>query len=256
MNNHILKNLWNSALDLIYPPDLYCICCGKIIDSTRTYRLCNECMDGIKWANERLCIKCGKLLSASNPGNICFNCREHPHQFDRGYTCAEYGTHERAMVFALKYHSRADIGVTIGEIMADRMLAEYSISDLRRMYDAVIPVPVHSSKKAIRGYNQAEIIAGRFTALAGLRCDADILIRVRETHVMRSLGPDQRRENIRGAFDIRKRRIPDISGMRVLLVDDIYTTGATVDEIASVMKGAKAKRTDFISFASGADMVK
>ena len=136
------------------------------------------------------------------------------------------------------------------------MLAEYSISDLRRMYDAVIPVPVHSSKKAIRGYNQAEIIAGRFTALAGLRCDADILIRVRETHVMRSLGPDQRRENIRGAFDIRKRRIPDISGMRVLLVDDIYTTGATVDEIASVMKGAKAKRTDFISFASGADMVK
>ena len=113
-----MKNIWDIFLDLIYPPDLYCICCGKIIDSTRTYRLCNECMDGIKWANGRLCAKCGKLLSASNPGNICFNCREHPHQFDHGYTCTEYGTHERAMVFALKYHSRADIGVTVGEIMA------------------------------------------------------------------------------------------------------------------------------------------
>lgn len=256
MQKNILRDTWNNILDLIYPPDLYCICCGKIIDSTRTYRLCNECIEGIKWANARLCIRCGKLLSSLNPGEICFNCREHPHQFDHGYTCAEYGTHERAMVFALKYHSRADIGITIGEIMADRMMAENSISDLAKMYDYVIPVPVHNRKKRIRGYNQAEVIAKRFSVLTKIRCDADILIRVRETHVMRSLGPDQRRENIRGAFEIRKRRIPDIEGKKVLLIDDIYTTGATVDEISAVLKNAKARQVDFLSFASGADMVK
>ena len=256
MQKNILRNAWNAVLDLIYPADLYCICCRKIIDSTRPYRLCNECMDGVKWADSRLCIKCGKLLSPSNPGNICFNCREHPHQFDHGYTCAEYGTHERAMIFALKYSSRADIGVTIGEIMADRMLAENSISDLHEMYDAVIPVPVHSSKMAVRGYNQAEIIAKRFADLTGLSCDAGILIRARETHVMRSLGPDQRRENIRGAFEIRKRRVRDIEGKKFLLIDDIYTTGATADEISAVLKRAKARRVDVLSFASGADMVK
>ena len=256
MHKNFMKNIWDIFLDLIYPPDLYCICCGKIIDSTRTYRLCNECMDGIKWANGRLCAKCGKLLSASNPGNICFNCREHPHQFDHGYTCTEYGTHERAMVFALKYHSRADIGVTVGEIMADRILAEYSLSELKDMYDYVLPVPVHRSKRTARGFNQAEVIARSFSDRTKIRCDADILIRVRETHVMRSLGPDQRRENIRGAFEIRTRRIPDIEGKRVLLIDDIYTTGATVDEIAAVLKRAKAEGVDVISFASGADMVK
>ena len=243
MNNHILKNLWNSALDLIYPPDLYCICCGKIIDSTRTYRLCNECMDGIKWANERLCIKCGKLLSASNPGNICFNCREHPHQFDRGYTCAEYGTHERAMVFALKYHSRADIGVTIGEIMADRMLAEYSISDLRRMYDAVIPVPVHSSKKAIRGYNQAELLARACAEIMGFPFE-ETLEKFKRTKPQHKINAKERIKNVRGAFRLLDSK--SVKGKHVLLIDDIITTGNTLGECAKVLLQGKCR---FVSCA-------
>ena len=268
-----LRTAAGAVLDLLYPPDLYCICCGKIIDESRTYRLCNDCMDGIKWVSGRTCTKCGRRLNDTNPLDTCYNCREHPHTYDRGYTCTEYGTHERAMVFALKYDGRADIAGVIGEIMADRMLAELEPEELASMYDLIVPVPVHARKKAVRGYNQAALIceafAGRINSAltgAGLRCDDGILLRTKETHVMRSLGPDARRENIRGAFEVRKSRAKDIAGRSILLVDDIYTTGATVDEISSALKEphegfkgdtcAGAARVDVLTFAAGADVVK
>ena len=124
------------------------------------------------------------------------------------------------------------------------------------MYDMVLPVPVHPKKKSRRGYNQAALIGEEFAKRLGLTCDDSLLMRARETHIMRSLGPDQRRENIRGAFSIRLAGMPRIAGKSVLLIDDIYTTGATIDEIAKVLKDAGASRVDFLSFASGADMVK
>ena len=108
----------------------------------------------------------------------------------------------------------------------------------------------------MRGFNQAALIANRFADFAGLECDEDILIRVKETHIMRSLGPEERRANISGAFEIRKRRVGDAAGKKLALIDDIYTTGATVDEIARLLKSAGAAQVDVLTFAAGADVVK
>ena len=77
-----------TVLDSIYPPALYCICCGKIIDETRPYRLCNDCMDSVKWADGRTCEVCGKPLGENNPGTVCYYCNSHTHRFTRGFTCA------------------------------------------------------------------------------------------------------------------------------------------------------------------------
>ena len=261
-----LSRLLSSAHDLIYPGDLYCICCGKIIDYTRIYRLCDDCMSEMKWVSGRTCARCGKSLSDHNPGEICYNCREHIHMFDRGYTCTEYGAHERALVFALKYDGRTDIADTIGEIMYDRMTAELSAGELQDRYDALVPVPVHPSRKSSRGYNQAGLIAASLSRRLGIPSDDDLLIRTRETGKMRSLTPDQRRENIRGAFAVRKRRAGDTAGKAFLVIDDIYTTGATVDEIAAALKSERddncwdpapgAGRVDVLTFAAGADVIK
>ena len=245
-----------AALDLIYPASLYCACCGKIIDEKRTYRLCNECMDGMKWIGVRTCSKCGRRLSEANPTDVCFNCREHPHAFRKGYTCTEYGTHERAMAFALKYDGRSDLAAVMGEIMADRMLAEFTAAELRSMYDLALPVPVHSNKKRKRGYNQAALLATVFAGRTGFKTNDGILVRIRETHVMKSLDPDQRHQNIRGAFGLKQGKSEEIKGKSILIVDDIYTTGATVDEIARLLKTNGAKSVDFLTFASGADMIK
>ena len=251
----MISELWNELLECIYPSSLYCISCRKIIDDSRTYRLCNECMDNIKWATGRTCGICGKPLSANNPGDTCYHCKQHKHCFDRGYTCAEYGANERAIVFAMKYDNRPDIALTIGDIMADRMLNLYEPDELAGLYDLLVPVPVSKERRKLRGYNQAALIAEQLSKRTGLSYEGEILERINETAKMKGLTPDQRRENIRGCFAI-SRAESILSGLSCLIIDDIYTTGATVDEVAAVLKQAGAARVDFLSFANGADMIK
>jgi len=264
----LIKRIGNEMLDLIYPPSLYCISCGKIIDDSRAYRLCNKCMESINWNTGRSCSKCGRPLAENDPGALCFSCavREHDpespaavssdgirkhdqsrtsdqtqcfghgHYFDRGYACAGYGASEQSMIFALKYGSHSDIGDTLGEMLYDFMTAQYSPDELAGMYDLVIPVPTHTEKKRKRGYNHAELMAQGFAKRAGLRHAPDVIVRTRSTLPMKGLGPAERMANIRGAFAIRESSLSLIDGARILLIDDIFTTGATIDEIARILK--------------------
>ncbi len=255
-----LRKFGNEILDLVYPPGLYCICCGKIIDDSRTYRLCNDCMQSVNWNKGRHCSKCGRPLSGNDPGAICFGCTQReisgsPHSFNRGHACTGYGACEQAVIFALKYGGRADIGDTLGEILYDYMLSEYEPDELAGMYDLVTPVPIHADKLKKRGFNHAELIGRSFSERAGIKFDAAALIRTRDTVPMKGLGPEERRANIRGAFDIKNSRLPQIQNAKILLVDDIFTTGSTIDEIASILKQAGASRVDFLAFAAAGDMV-
>jgi len=262
--------LFSEVLDRIYPSDLYCVSCGKIIDWSRTYHLCDDCMKSIKWATDRNCAKCGKLLGDNNPSELCFNCREHNHKFDRGFTCAEYGAHCRAMVFAMKYDGRPDIAKPIGEIMSDRLGNLVASGESEGMYDLLVPVPVSRKRHQTRGYNQAALVAETLSENTGIPYYGDLLRR-KDSAKMKGLTPEQRRANIQGLFEIRgsaekseKSRSAVsvasaaslVNGANCLVIDDIYTTGATVDEISRVLKDAGAERVDFLSFASGADMVK
>ena len=247
-------------LDLVYPPGLYCICCGKIIDGSRTYRLCNDCMKSMNWNTGRYCAKCGRPLAETDPGGLCFGCAQrkaagHEQSFDKGHACAGYGACAQAVIFAFKYGGRADIGDTLAEILYDRMLSEYEPDELAAMYDIVIPVPIHADKLKKRGFNHAELMGRGFAKKAGLHFDSGLLIRTRETLPMKGLGPEERRANIRGAFEIRNSRIPQIKGARVLLIDDIFTTGSTIDEISSLLKLQGASAVDFLAFAAAGDMI-
>ena len=244
----------------MYPKGIYCISCEKIIDGSRVYSLCNECMEAMHWVTERHCGKCGKPLSENDPGELCFDCKARadggvPHAFDKGHACTGYGACEQAVIFSLKYGSRSDIGEVLGEALYDRMEAEYGRDRLAGMYDLVMPVPIYREKKSMRGFNHAEVMAASFCRRAGLKLDADTLIRSRETLPMKGLGPEERRRNIAGAFKLRERRAHVVENARILIIDDIFTTGATLDEIALVLRGAGASRIDFLAFAGGKDMI-
>lgn len=255
-----LRKIGNEMLDLVYPPGLYCICCGKITDDSRTYRLCNDCMKSMNWNTGRHCGKCGRPLADTDPGEICFGCAQREaageaRSFDKGHACAGYGACAQAVIFSLKYGGRADIGDTLGEILYDRMVSEYGADELAAMYDIVIPVPIHAEKMKKRGFNHAGLIGRSFAKRAGLRFDPGALIRTRMTLPMKGLGPEERMANIQGAFSIKNSRLPLIKESRILLIDDIFTTGATIDEIASVLKDSGAARVDFLAFAAAGDMV-
>ena len=247
-------------LDLVYPPGLYCISCGKITDDSRTYRLCNDCMKAMKWNTGRHCSKCGRPLADTDPGELCFGCARvetagYEHSFDKGHACTSYGACAQSVIFALKYGGRADIGDTLGEMLSDYMLSEYEADELAGMYDIVIPVPVHMDKLKRRGFNHAELIGRGFVRRTGLRYDPGAIIRTRKTLPMKGLGHEERRANISGAFAIRNSRLPLIKGARILLIDDIFTTGSTIDEIASLLKCNGAETVDFPTFAAAGDMI-
>ena len=255
-----LRNIGNELLDLVYPPGLYCISCGKITDDSRTYRLCNDCMRLMNWITERHCAKCGRPLAETDPGSTCFGCARrkaagNDFHFDKGYACAGYGAVEQAVIFAFKYGGRADIGDTLGEVLYDRMLSEYGTDELACMYDLVIPIPTHRDRKLRRGYNHAALMAEGFAKRAGLKCDPEAMTRTRATVAMKGLGPEERIANIQGAFSIRNSRLPRIKGADILLIDDIFTTGATVNEAAAMLKQHGASRVDFLAFAGGADII-
>ena len=177
------------------------------------------------------------------------------HSFDKGHACAGYGTVEQSAIFAFKYGGRADIGDTLGEIMYDRMTSMYEPDELAGMYDLVLHVPAYRDKKLRRGFDQAELMGMSFAKRAGLRFDPGVLIRSRATEPMKGLGPEERRVNIQGAFTIKSSRLYRVRDSRILLVDDIFTTGATIDEIASLLKQHGASRVDFLAFAGGADII-
>lgn len=248
--------LLNSIAERIYPAQLYCHSCGKIIDWSRPYGLCDNCMKNMRWAGGRLCDKCGKLLSVNNPDTTCYNCKETAHNFSKGYTCSEYNAYNRAMIYALKYDNKPAIARTIGEIMADKMLQEFSPEELAAKYDLIVPVPVSSSRLSTRGYNQAALIAEYFAECACLTYNGEILRRIKDTDKMKGLTPAERRHTIRGSFDIIPGREKSVRGSNCLIVDDIQTTGATADEVAAVLLENGAKNVEFLSFASGADVIK
>lgn len=209
----------NEVLDCLYPSGLYCICCGKIIDASRTYMMCNECIRDMKWITGRSCAKCGKALGDTDPGEICFRCRNYDFKFDRGYACAEYGAHEKAVLYELKYASRGDIGKTLGEIVYDRMVSEFGEDGLRDAYDLVIPIPIFRQRRKTRGFNQAEIIAKSFAERAGLAYNDIILFRSKETLPMKGLSPYERTANIEDAFAVREELKEKIVGKDILLIE-------------------------------------
>ena len=186
----------------------------------------------------RTCDKCGKLLGDHNPLSICYNCREHGHSFDRGYTCTEYGLYEKEIIFNLKYKRKTHLAPIIAEIMYDRLEA----AGIEEYPDIIIPVPMYVTKELAR--------------LMGIEYRADVVMRCKSTGVMKRLSPEERLNNVRSAFEVYEGMRRKIFGKNIFIVDDIYTTGATVDSITRLLKAAGVSRADVMTFAAGADMVK
>jgi ComF family protein len=244
-----LKGIWEKLTELIFPHSIYCICCGNIIDESRPYALCNDCMEHFRWANEKTCCKCGKLLSENNRKELCYNCQENIHYFDRGFTCAQYGIYEKKVIFNLKYKRKTYLSKIIAEIMYDRMLLE------QIKYDIVIPVPIHWKRLKKRGFNQTELIAKYFVKLQNATLNSKCLVRTKQTDASKKLNPEERKLNLIDAFNINKYCIGYIEGKNVLVIDDIYTTGATADAISKILKNAGVNKVYFLTFVAGGDLI-
>ena len=150
------------------------------------------------------------------------------------------------VVYALKYKDKR----IYGEILAREMARRYQSYMKRKKADLLIPIPLHQSRMRARGYNQAEILAKTISDLTGISYDTEVLFRVKKTVAQKENDNRQRYRNIRGAFEARK----DVKGKNIFLIDDIYTTGSTLDEAAKMLKKAGACNVYFLVISIGQGM--
>ena len=220
-----IKRLYGRALDLLYPPRAVCAGCGEL-SGCRTDYLCESC---------RAALEASRLGVLLHPFHTCLNGRAHAY----AYT----GPAGR-IVRALKYG-----GVrALAPLMARDMAAVLRPKDGPKppRFDCVVSVPMHRYRRYLRGMNQAELLARGVAAELGLPW-ADALTRVRATKQQARLSGEDRRKNLSGAFQADAQQVRAKS---VLLVDDVYTTGATAEECAQALLAAGATRVFLLTFAA------
>lgn len=224
---------------LLYP--LRCPVCDEIVVPAGE-KICLECLKKLKLLTPPWCMKCGKKLTGE--GEFCADCQKKEHRFLRGRALYEYESAAPA-IYRFKYGGRREYADFFGE-----QTAEYLGGFIRDVKpDALIPIPLHRRRKIERGYNQAQLLAERVGGYLGLPVRSDILVRRKNTSPLKYQNPEERQNNLKKAFNITQN---DVKLKRVLLVDDIYTTGSTMDEVAGTLREVGVEDVFFIALACGA----
>jgi len=236
---HALTALGTRIVDTVYPPR--CLACTAATDAVRA--LCPACWADTHFIAGTCCRACGvPLLGEAGAEDACESCTRHPPAWDRGAAALLYAGAGRRMVLALKHGDRLDMIRPLAAWMgrAGRpLLAESNL---------VAPVPLHWTRLVRRRYNQAAELARRLGRDAGRPVVPDLLARRRATSPQ-SGGRDARAQNQAGAFAITPRHAAAVHGKRILLVDDVLTTGATLSACADTLRAGGAAGVDVLVLA-------
>ena len=226
-------------LDLLYPAR--CPVCHGVIRGQG--EVCTVCRKRLPYLKEPKCKKCGKEIGKDEQ-EYCSDCQRFQHSFDRGASVFAYDPVMRRSISMFKYHNRREYA----SFYAGEMYR--NCEHLIRYYapEVILPVPIHQYKKRQRGFNQAELVARELGKMLNLPVDTNYLMRVEKTTPQKELTRQQRKVNLCQAFAIREKRK---YYERVLLVDDIYTTGATIDAISEILRENQTKIIFFLTICVG-----
>lgn len=225
----------------IYPTK--CIICGQKLEQ-QTAQMCEACYNKVKVIHHKACVKCGKPRATEH--TLCYDCRHKKHVYQQGRAMFEYNQLTKKSLSGLKFFGYTWIGKVYGEL-----LAVYYKTCCHYPVDYVIPVPISRGRFVQRGYNQAEIIGRAFSKELKLPILANGLRRTKGTSPQKDLSDKERILNMKDAFQVSGRIKDRIQGKNILLVDDIYTTGTTIDSCAKVLMEQGAETIYFLTVAIG-----
>ncbi|HET56969.1 MAG TPA: ComF family protein [Deltaproteobacteria bacterium] len=228
---------------LCFPP--LCIACGALLEEEREEPFCPACLSRINRAEGSFCLICGKPLEApsSDSGHVCGDCILHPPPFSRVRTLGIYEGPLLEAIHSFKYRKNIAAGERLGNMMARRNYDLLNPAD----YDVVVPVPLHPEKLRKRGFNQALVLAGKIARRFDRPINFTSLKKIAQGPPQVGLGRKRRERNIRGTFAVADES--RLQKTRVLLVDDVYTTGSTVRECARVLKQSGAVDVAVVALA-------
>lgn len=235
-----LTSLGRLALDALLPPR--CPGCGTAVGDAAA--LCSGCWAAMTFLADPWCARCGVPLPFAMPGGaVCAGCLAAPPLFDRARAALAYDDASRPLILAFKHGDRTDAATAFAPWMAR------AGRELLSGADFLTPVPLHPWRLFMRRFNQAALLACAIGSVAAVPAIPDILVRRRRTRPQGGLDRSARARNIRGAFAVRPAHRDRVRGARIVLVDDVFTTGATVGECAKVLTRAGAVRVDVLTLA-------
>ena len=233
------KSFLGTLTDLLYPRR--CPVCDRAVRPFGSL-VCETCKNEPVYIKEPCCMKCGKELE-NEESECCGDCMRHRHLFDRGRAVFTYKSMSDS-IYRFKYRGRREYAAYYAECMAVQ-LGEWIV---RCRPDALVSVPIHTSKRHIRGYNQAEVLAKELGNILHIPVETGLIKRVRKTSPMKDLSVSERQNNLKRAFKICRN---DVKLSTIIIIDDIYTTGSTVDAMSYELRSVGIKRIYFVALAIG-----
>jgi len=232
------RRFFGDLLDFIYPP--FCGICGSRLNGGQKC-ICRDCWSSLTIIEPPFCRQCGLPLDLPDP--LCPACRSRRRLFSFARSLGPFDERLQRIIHLLKYRHRKSLAVPLARMLASTMRQDRRFDAM----EAIIPVPLHAVRARSRGYNQSELIAFRLARRTGLRLLKDSLCRKRNTPSQSGLGLIRREMNVRGAFGVKHPQT--ISGKRLILVDDVLTTGATVDACTEVLLQSGAEEVCVLTVA-------
>lgn len=215
---------WRKLADYLYPPRC------PVCDARSAEGICGSCEKKLYRISEPYCMICGSPLEDAR-SEICTGCLRRRHAFVRGRALFSYQGEICRSLYRMKYANRREYAAVYGVQMAWALGGWiFSIG-----IDRIVPIPLHPSRRRRRGYNQAALLARSMGRELGLPVEEHLLVRVQRTSPQKSLSEQERRANLAGAFAVC---VPPVAEERILLVDDIFTTGSTADAAAKCLLAA------------------
>lgn len=242
-NKMLNKIKWagEQILSLLYPD--ICPFCGRILKRGRKEQICPVCQFKLPYIYEPRCKKCGKPVSKDQQ-EYCWDCEHHRHYYERGLAVWEHQPIVARSLYQFKYHNRR----IYSRFFAKEMVRSYKSIIHNWNIDLIVPIPISKKRKRQRGYNQAELIARDLGILMGIPVESCGLVRIKDTVAQKKLDVQERKRNLFRAFAWRREK--KLRG-NVLLIDDIYTTGNTIDAAAKILKEAGAIKVYFLTVSIG-----
>ena len=238
-----IKKIWECFLNLLFPRR--CAVCDGILQETKA-GICPECRRKLVYIREPRCRKCGKQL-LDEEEEYCAGCKGNQKNFDRGIVLFAYNDAMKKSIYRFKYANRREYSRFYAAEICRCLGKEIA----RFSADAIVPVPLHKKRQKKRGYNQAELIAAQVGQHMGIPVKTRLLIRSKNTKALKKMRRTERENNLKKAFKIWEN---DVKLDTVIIIDDILTTGSTINEISGVLKEAGIKKVYFVALSSGAEL--
>jgi len=236
-----LRTILDATLDLIYPR-IYCVRCGKLLQKNAVHGLCNICCDSMPFIHAPKCSTCGKPLDNAEILS-CPDCIEYKHHFDQGLSVFELNTSVQELIYRYKYYKEFSLNRTFAHFMVELLYeANWHV-------DLIIPVPLHKNRLKSRGFNQSSLLGDYISQRYNIPCLDTILLRNVDTKTQTGFSRWERAKNLQNAFSVvQSEKIKD---KNILLIDDIYTSGATADNSSSKLKESGANKVYILTVATG-----